>query len=170
MTMIGRLPAVAALLLVVGATRLTAQRPATPPKPAATHEADEENEHTVPEAQVPAAVRDAFRRAYPHATASKWSTETENGHTVYEVESVDGATHRDLLISTTGTILETETQVTAAQLPGPVRTVAEAHGAHIERAELVVAGRDTTYEIKIQGHRGEMKLRSNGQHVPTTQH
>ena len=122
-------------------------------------EAAEEAEHTLRESQVPAAVRDAFRHAYPNARVTKYTSERENGRTVYEVESVDGTVHRDLLIGADGAILETETQVTPAQLPAPVRTAAQANGARIDKAEIVVAGRDTTYEMVIHGRHGELKGR-----------
>ena len=125
-----------------------------------------EAEHTIPGTRVPAVVRDAFRHAYPTAHATKYSTEVENGKTVYEVESRDGDVHRDLLISAEGTILEVETQVALADLPPPVRTAATANGAHVTRAEQVVAGHDTTYEFKIQGRRGELKLLPNGRPAP----
>ena len=36
----------------------------------------------------------------------------------------------------------------------------------LERAEVVVMGRDTTYEIKVRGRASELKLRANGQAVP----
>ena len=174
-----RVSAAAALLLLVRMPVATAQEAGSQKQPgsqkqqpahreAEAREAGEENEHTVAESSVPAQVLQGFRRAYPHARASKWSTEMHNGRTAYEVESVEGSTHRDLLISIEGDVLETETRLTPAQLPAPVRTAAQAHGAHIERAELVVAGRDTTYEIKVRGREGEMKLRANGQPVPAT--
>ncbi len=157
-----------ALFTVLSAGPLAAQGTTGSQKHPATAQYPEgDAEHTIPAAQVPAAVREAFTRAYPHATVLKYSTERENGKTIYEVESRDGATRRDLDIGPDGTILETETQVTAAQLPAPVRTAAEANGAHIQVAELVVAGHDTTYEIKIQGRRGELKLRPDGRPAPS---
>jgi hypothetical protein len=126
-------------------------------------------EHTVPASRVPAAVREAFRRAWPHATVLKYSTEVEHGKTIYEVESRDGTTRRDLDIGADGTILETETQVAAAALPAAVRTAAEANGAHIQLAEFVVAGADTSYEIKIRGRRGEVRLHKDGTPMPPEQ-
>ena len=125
-------------------------------------------EHPVVAANVPAAVKDAFKRAYPNATVLRYITERENGKTLFEVESRDGTTRRDLDIAPDGTILEVETQVTPAQLPAAVRSAAEANGAHIQSAELVVAGHDTTYEMKIQGRRGELTLMPNGR--PSSRH
>lgn len=130
-------------------------------RPASAQAAD--SERTIPAARVPQAVRNAFRRAFPNAIVRRYSTEVENGKTIYEVESREGGMRRDLDISAEGQILEVETPVSAAQLPAAVRTAAERGGAHIQAAELVVAGHDTTYELRIQGRRGELKLRPNGQ-------
>ena len=131
-------------------------------------EDDEQGEHerTVAAAQVPAAVRSAVTRAYPAAHVSKWTSEVERGTTYYEAETVDGATHRDLLLKADGTITEVETQVTPAQLPAAVRTAATAGNARITKAEMVVEGRDTTYEMTIRGRHGELKLRPNGTPAP----
>ncbi len=163
-----RLAVTCALVTLVSAGPLTAQgTTGSQKRPAAAQHPERDAEHTIPAAQVPAAVRESFARAYPHATVLKYSTEREKGKTIYEVESREGSTRRDLDIGTDGTILETETQLPAAQLPAPVRTAAEANGAHIQVAELVVAGHDTTYEIKIQGRRGELKLRPDGRPAPS---
>lgn len=129
-------------------------------------EAGEANEHTLTAAQVPAAVKQAFRRAYPNATVQKYSSEVENGQTVYELGTMDGTTRRDMIITASGTITEVETTVTSAQLPAPVRAAATRNNGQIERAEVVVMGRDTTYEIKVRGRAGELKLQANGQAVP----
>ena len=119
-------------------------------------------ERTVSAAQVPAAVRDAVTRAYPSAHVTKWTTEVEHGSRSYEAETVDGTTHRDMVINADGRITEVETQLAVEQLPAPVRTAATANHAQVDRAEIVVAGRDTTYEIKIRGRRGELRLRPDG--------
>ena len=124
-----------------------------------------EDEHKLAAAQVPQPVKDAVTRAWPNARVAGWSSERERGTTVYEAETLDGTTRRDVLISTGGSILETETTVTPAQLPAAVRTAATAGGRVIERAEQVVAGRDTTYEFKLRGQRAELKLLPNGQPV-----
>jgi hypothetical protein len=158
-----RAATLAVALAVAASARLAAQeRTADAQKRPATAE----QEHQIPSASVPAAVREAFRRAYPTAHATKYSTEVENGKTLYEVVSRDGDVHRTLEVAADGTILEVETQVAPADLPPAVRAAAEANGAHIVLAERVVAGRDTTYEIKIQGRRGELKLRPDGRQVP----
>jgi hypothetical protein len=158
-----RAATLAVALALAAATQLAAQeRAADAQKRPAT--ADHENSLTA--SQVPVAVRAAFRHAYPHATVLKYSSEVENGKTIYEISSRDGTTLRDLDIGADGTIIETETQIPAAQLPAAVRTAAEAGGAHIQLAERVVAGNETTYELKIRGRRGELTFYPDGRPVP----
>jgi uncharacterized membrane protein YkoI len=136
----------------------------------AKREAGEEHERTLTAAQVPAAVRAAITREWPNAQVSKWSSEVEDGKTMYEAETTDGAAHRDVMITAAGRIQEIETQVTMTQVPAAVRAAATANNARVERAEMVVAGRDTTYEFKITGRTGELKLRANGTALPAERH
>ncbi|MFI5281112.1 MAG: hypothetical protein ACHQU1_11480 [Gemmatimonadales bacterium] len=123
-------------------------------------------ERAVQASRVPAAVREALARAYPTATALHWTSEREHGRTIYEVESTDGAIHRDLQIVSDGTIIETETQVAPEQLPPAVRSAAAAAGGRIRIAEVVVTGRDTVYEIKRLNQRGELRLLRDGTKAP----
>jgi hypothetical protein len=160
---IDRAATLAVALALAASARLAAQERHSD---AQKHPEAAEQEHVIPSAQVPAVVREAFRRAYPTAHATKYSTEVENGKTLYEVASRDGDVIRTLEFAADGTMLEVETQIAVADLPPAVRTAAEANGAHIVRAERVVAGHDTTYEFKIQGRRGELKLRPDGRTVP----
>jgi hypothetical protein len=136
----------------------------------AKREANEEHERTLTAAQVPGPVRAAIAREWPNAHVSKWTSEVEDGKTTYEAETVDGATHRDVVISATGRVQEIETQVAMGQVPAAVRAAATANNARIERAEMVVMGRDTTYEFKITGRPAELKLRANGTAMPAERH
>ena len=171
---------VAALTVAVGAFTagaLAAQAPApgAATRPAAAAQARSERgeraesgdqERGIVAARVPAAVREGVHRTYPNAIVTKWAAEVENGRTVYEAETRDGTTRRDMLVGTDGTILETETQVASDQLPAAVRAAAEANRARIRLAERVVVGHDTTYEIQVQGRRGALALLPTGQPVP----
>ena len=131
-------------------------------------ESAEQGEHALRASQVPAAVRDAFRRAYPHATVRGYTTETENGRTIFEVESREGALGRDVSYGADGTVLEVEETVPVAQLPPAVRSAitAQAGTATIRRSERNVTGSDTTYEFAIHGRRGEIRLRADGTSLP----
>jgi hypothetical protein len=70
-----------------------------------------------------------------------------------------------VVLDASGTILRTETRISAAQLPAAVRTAAEAGGTEVESATLVVAGADTTYAVAIRGRKGELKFTADGRPV-----
>lgn len=127
-------------------------------------------EHPLRAAQVPQVVRDAFHRAYPNSVPRGYSSEQENGRTVYEIESREGAMTRDALITADGTITEVEEGVPVAQLPAAVKTAldAQARGGRVTRSERVIhmPAQDTTYEFAVRGHRGELKFTKNGAPVP----
>ncbi len=127
--------------------------------------AQADSDRTIPDARVPAPVKTAFRRVFPNAIVRRYSTEVEGGRTIYEVELLEGGQHRSLDITPDGQVLEVETQLTVAQLPPAVVTAAQRGGAHIVRAERAVAGHDTTYELRVQGRRGELKFRPDGRAV-----
>lgn len=133
--------------------------------PRAARAQDADSDRTIPDARVPAPVKQAFRRLFPNAIVRRYSTEVEGGKRIYEVELLEGGQQRSLDITPDGQVLEVETQLTVSQLPAPVVAAAQRGGAHIVRAERAIAGHDTTYELRIQGRRGELKLRSNGQAV-----
>ena len=101
---------------------------------------------------LPRAIATAFHQTYPKATILAFSRETENGRTIYEVESRDGTTRRDLLYTPTGTTLEIEETLPAAELPAPVRNAVEtaAPGAKVTRAERVTRDTVVTYEIAVR--------------------
>ena len=100
----------------------------------------------------PKAIADSFHQAYPHATILNVSKEREKGRTIYEVESRDGATHRDLLYSIDGRVIEAEETIPVAELPPAVRSAlaTAAPGATILRTERVTREGSTRYEIGIR--------------------
>ena len=128
----------------------------------------EASERALRAAEVPAPVRAAFQHAYPHATVRGYSTEVENGRRIYEVESREGSVGRDVSFGADGSVLEVEETVAMTQLPAAVRDAItrQAAGAAVTRAERVVAAGDTTYEFKIRGRRGEVKLKADGTAAP----
>ena len=66
---------------------------------------------------VPSAVLNSFHKVYPKAEIKGTSTETENGHKYYEIESVQGKKHVDLLLTENGKISEVEETISADELP-----------------------------------------------------
>jgi hypothetical protein len=160
-----RIASCAGILALTVACGLSAQQPAAG---AQKREARESGEHAVAAARVPAAVQNAFRNAHPNGTGARYTSETADGKTTYEVVFRDGSARGSMDITAEGVVTETEAVVPADQLPAPVRTAAEANHGRITLAEMSVAGRDTTYEITLRGRRGALKLLPNGQPKPAS--
>jgi len=101
---------------------------------------------------LPRAIETAFRKAYPNATILHASRERRNGQVVYEVESRDGSTQRDLVYDLAGQALEIEETIPADSMPPAVRTALErdAPGAAIVRAERVTSAAGISYEILVR--------------------
>ena len=126
---------------------------------------DADTDRTIPDARVPMPVKQAVRRVFPNAIVRRYSTEMEGGRSIYEAELLESGQHRSLDITADGQVLEVETQLSVAQLPPRVASAAQRGGARIVHAERAIAGHDTSYELRLQGRRGELKLRPNGQPV-----
>ena len=109
-------------------------------------------EKVVKKGAVPQAVLDAFVKAYPNAKAKEYSTETENGKTVYEIESVEGKTQRDITFTADGTLVVTEETIAMADLPEAVRAALKNNysKATITRCEKIIEGASTTYEVAMK--------------------
>jgi hypothetical protein len=107
-------------------------------------------EQTVECADVPAAVRMAFQKAYPKAITQGCSKEIENGKTAYEISSTEGKTRRDILYYEDGTLIVVEEAIEAADLPKPVQqALSEVLKDHkIELVEKLRRDDTLTYEIK----------------------
>jgi uncharacterized membrane protein YkoI len=101
---------------------------------------------------LPPAVLKAFQAAYPKAVIKAASKETENGLTLYEVESVDGQINRDLLYTADGKATEIEETVAPENLPAPVKqTLAKEYpGAKVLKAEILTKDGIKLFELSIQ--------------------
>lgn len=143
---------VAALALCLGAG-VTAQQAKKPAK----------------KAQLPAAITDAFQKAYPTAKITGTSKETENGKTVYEVESVDQGLNRDLIYNPDGTVVEIEEQIKPADLPALVSDALKNlyPKAAITKAEKLTRGQTLQYELALKGApKNEIAFTPDGKLVP----
>jgi curli biogenesis system outer membrane secretion channel CsgG len=110
--------------------------------------------------QVPKAVLDAFAKAYPKATTKGFSRETEKGKTSFEVESVEGAVHRDVSYSADGSLLSIEESIAYADLPEAVRAALakEAPKGTASSCEKITKGDVTEYEIVVRSGRKKEEL------------
>lgn len=95
--------------------------------------------------QLPDAVDETFKAAYPNAEIQKLTAEVENGITVYDFEFKDGETEKETDIAADGTMLEWTLVVAAGDIPaGPMKTIsAHAKGATLGRLERIEVRYDT---------------------------
>ncbi len=116
--------------------------------------------------KVPAKVTASFHKAYPKAEIKGTSIEKENGHKYYEIESIQGEKHIDLLLTESGKIAEIEETISTDELPAnSVKNLEKKYkGLKIKRTEKVTAGKKITYELAIESgdHNYEVVLNSSG--------
>ncbi|MGE5498825.1 MAG: PepSY-like domain-containing protein [Syntrophothermus sp.] len=101
---------------------------------------------------VPQAVLDAFKKAYPNAVIKGSGKETEGGKTLYEIESVDGKSKRDLLYLPDGKVAEIEELITEKDLPAAVKESIkkETPKGKITKAEKITKDGNENYELIVK--------------------
>jgi uncharacterized membrane protein YkoI len=117
-------------------------------------------ERELKKSAVPKAVLDAFAKAYPNAKANEFSTETENGKTMYEIESTDGKTKRDITFTADGTLMATEETIASKDLPEAVRASLKKdfEKATITRCEKITEGASTMYEVAMKSGKKKSEI------------
>jgi hypothetical protein len=125
-----------------------------------------DQEQRVTRRDLPAAVARTVDAQARGATIRGFSKEREHGQTFYEVElRVNGHT-KDVLIDTTGAVVEVEEQVDIATLPAPVREalMAAAGSGKLRSVESVMRGGQTAYEghVNTNGKWSEIKVGPDG--------
>jgi hypothetical protein len=88
---------------------------------AATQQATQEREKKLKRSDLPAAVQKTVDQESHGATIRGYSSETDNGQLVYEIEMRVHGHNRDVLVAGDGSVLEIEEQVALDSLPAPVR-------------------------------------------------
>jgi hypothetical protein len=118
----------------------------------ATRAASAQEEQKIKAKALPAAISEAFHKAYPQALMRGISREVEGGKTFYEVESVDGKTRRDLLYAPDGTCIEIEESVPAKTLPLEVlESVKKGFpNGKIVKSEKLIKGETVQYELLVR--------------------
>src|ERR1700758_4992647 len=91
----------------------------------------------------------------------------ENGKVIYEVETLKDGKSRDIVLDSSGSVLEVEQEVTASSLPGPVSdAIAKAaQGGKVGKIESVTRGGTiASYETTItnEGRRSEVAFSPEG--------
>jgi hypothetical protein len=109
-------------------------------------------ETPVYESDVPVAVREAFKSAYPQASADQYTKVEVNGVPFYRIESVEASTHRNILYDENGTVSRIAERIVVADLPASAQQVIpEKYPKHkISSAERVTEAGQVTYEVKLK--------------------
>lgn len=117
--------------------------------------------------QLPPAVQASVKEQTKNATLVGLSKETEKGKTMYEVETkVDGRS-RDLVLDTTGKVLQVEEEVDLSTIPAPAKDAIEkkAAGGTIRKVEKLTAGSTVSYEAALtskSGKKSEFGVNADG--------
>ena len=85
------------------------------------------------------------------------STETENGKTSYEVETMVNGKHRDFLVDVKGAVTEVEEETALASIPAAAKAAIEkkAAGGKIGMVETMTRGGATFYEAAYTSKAGK---------------
>ena len=115
---------------------------------------------------LPPAVQKAVQDETKGAKIVGVAKETENGKTMYEVETMVNGHTRDLIFDAAGRLDTAEEAVEASALPPAVKTAFEAKGK-ILKAEIVTKGKTVTYEAQIQNgkKKSEVVVDVNGKPI-----
>ncbi len=100
--------------------------------------------------KTPASVVTAFKKAFPSAQQVHYGKEDNN----FEISFADGGKKKSAVYTPAGQLVETETEITAAELPAAVMPYFQSHykGVKIhETAKIVDAKGAVTYEVGIKG-------------------
>jgi hypothetical protein len=116
--------------------------------------------------EAPKAVMTAFHKAYPKAEIKSVDTESQDGTTYYEIESMDGSTRRDILYKEDGTAYEIEESISGENLPAAVKKTIDAEfpGGELKKADKITRGDTTQFETLLENNEKgvEVVLDSSG--------
>lgn len=129
-----------------------AQKPKEDQKDAAGHE------RKVTKNEVPSAVHAAFAKVFPKAQIVGYAEEKEDGKTLYEVESKEGTTHRDVTFEPDGKLVVVEESIDVKDLPAAIRTALEKEKGQCELAEKLIRGKVIEYEFHMKDGKSEFEV------------
>jgi hypothetical protein len=142
-------------LTVIAATLCTAPLPA------------QEHEKRINRSDLPAAVEKTVATHTKGATIRGFNEEKENGQAYYEAELTMNGHSKDILMDTTGAIVEVEEQVDLASLPAAVQNglQAKAGSGKLDKVESITKhDKLVAYEAKVMtnGKRSEIQVGPDG--------
>ncbi|PLK44938.1 PepSY-like domain-containing protein [Emticicia sp. TH156] len=95
--------------------------------------------------KVPAAIKQAFAKAYPTAKAVKWDKEGKD----YEASFEQGEDELSVVFDEKGQVLETEKEIKFSELPAAVQQALK--GKKVKEAAIIMKGGKTMYEAEVGG-------------------
>lgn len=116
----------------------------------------------VKEADVPAVVKDAFKKSYANAKEVKWEKEGAN----YEAEFEVGETDQSVVYDTSGHLIETEVEIKVDELPAEVKEYVSKNYKDMkikEATKITDAKGAVSYEAEIKGK--DLIFDSNGKFI-----
>jgi uncharacterized membrane protein YkoI len=124
-------------------------------------------EKKISRADLPAAVEKTVAQESEGATVRGFSTETENGQKLYEVELTVKGHSKDISMDANGTIMEVEEQVEMDALPPAVKKglQAKAGAGQLTKVEsLTKQGKLVAYEAQVRtgGQKSEIQVGPDG--------
>jgi uncharacterized membrane protein YkoI len=124
-------------------------------------------ERKIKRADLPPAVEKTVAAESAGATIKGLSTEKEKGETYYEVEMTVNGHSKDVLINTSGAVVEVEEEVAMDKLPGEVKAGLEAKagaGKILKVESLMKKGKLVAYEAQIvsKGKKSEVQVGPDG--------
>lgn len=95
--------------------------------------------------KVPAAVKQAFEKAYPSAKSTKWDKEGKD----YEASFEQGKEELSVVFDVKGQVLEVEKEVAFSALPAAVQAALK--GKKVKETTIITKGGKTMYEAEVGG-------------------
>jgi uncharacterized membrane protein YkoI len=120
-------------------------------------------EKRIKKTDLPPAVLKTAEEQAKGASVKGYTKETEDGQTFYEVETVAGGRIRDILIDTSGKLVEVEEQRDLGSVPAPVKAALQKSGK-VLKVESVTRRGTVTYEAVVQssGKKSEVNVDAGG--------
>ena len=127
-------------------------------------------ERKIARRNLPAAVARTAATESQGAKIRGYSQEQEHGQTFYEVEMTVNGHHRDVLIDSSGTVVEVEEQVQLVDVPAAVRDslrAAAGKGKVTGVESITKGGRIVAYEATVttKGKRSEVSVDPDGKRI-----
>jgi len=108
-------------------------------------------EREIAETEVPTAILEAFKEAYPGAVVREYGEELEDGDKAYEISFTHKGQKIDILYAQDGNVIELEETIPAAELPAAIHDELNDRfdQYEIKETEKITKGADIFYEVRL---------------------